>query len=64
MKISIKAIEKALANYGYEGSKVKEIRKGRKYRRIITDTDTIFLLDKEGWLRDYPSKRMIKKMGK
>lgn len=64
MKIDTKAIEKALHDYGYAGSKIKEIRKGRKYWRIITDTDTVFLLDKQGWLRDYPSKKMIKKVGK
>ena len=60
-KIDIDKIEKAMAGYGYPGE-VKEIRRGRKYWRIITDTDLIFLLDSSGWLRDYPSRRMIKKV--
>ena len=59
--ISVKAIESTLSKYGYS-SHVKEIRKGRRYKRVITDTDTIFLIDEEGWLREYPSKRMIKKV--
>lgn len=64
MKIDTKAIEKALHDHGYVGSKVKEIRKGRKYWRVVTDTGTVSLLDKQGWLREYPSKKMIKKVGK
>ena len=64
MKIDTKAIENALHSYGYTGAMVKEIRKGRKYWRVITDTGTMFLLDKQGWLREYPSKKMIKKVGK
>ena len=61
MAIKIKKIEEALRQEGYV-PEVKEIRKGRKFDKVITSTNTIFFLDKQGWLRDFPSKRLIKKV--